>query len=168
MSFRQVLVAVVAARSGYNQGSGGPPSGGHGSGGQRPGGHGSGGQGSDHSGEGSNGGNHSNWATKLCANSSLAQSFLTQTQQLITDFQSNGSYTQVLQSRAQEISYVQDANNANLLSSNCTGFFVGLGDAQSADKLAEDQQKQAARTAGQLLIQIIVSLVGGGNSGNYN
>jgi hypothetical protein len=165
MSFRQVLVAVVAARNGHNQGSGGQRPDGHGSGGQ---GSDHSGEGSDHSGEGSNRGNHSSWATKLCDNGSLAQSFLTQTQQLITNLQSNGSYTRVLQSRAQEINYVQNADNANLLSSNCTGFFVGLGDAQSADKLAEDQQKQAARTAGQLLIQIIVSLVGGGNSGNYN
>ncbi|CAF5227952.1 unnamed protein product, partial [Rotaria magnacalcarata] len=46
------------------------------------------------------------WGTKLCANSTVAQSFVTQTQQVIANLQSNGSFTQALQNRANAIAYL--------------------------------------------------------------
>ncbi|CAF4453501.1 unnamed protein product, partial [Adineta steineri] len=97
------------------------------------------------------GGNHSKdngqWATKICANDSIAQQFLTQTQALITQLQGNSSFGQVLACRQNEINFINDANSASLLSSNCTGFFDNLKAAKQVDEQAQEQQKDLAEDA---------------------
>jgi hypothetical protein len=138
-------VALVSARPGKGPQPGGPPPSG-----PRPGGPGRGGH-----------GNKGQWVSELCANETLAESFLTQTRELITTLESNGSYSNVLADRAQEITYIQSATNAALLSTNCTGFFSGLNNARSLDSQAQQQQQAYQRTAGRLFWQIIQSLVGG-------
>ncbi|CAF2149283.1 unnamed protein product [Rotaria magnacalcarata] len=79
------------------------------------------------------GGNTNNWASKLCANSSLAQAFLSNSQAVITQLNSNGSFAQFLQQKAQEVAYIENSANVALLSSNCTQYFNGLATAQNAD-----------------------------------
>jgi len=106
-------------------------------------------------------GNKGQWVSELCANETLAESFLTQTRALITTLESNGSYSNILADRAQEITYIQSATNAALLSTNCTGFFSGLNNARNLDSQAQQQQQAYQRTAGRLFWQIIQSLVGG-------
>jgi hypothetical protein len=145
-------VAVASARGfGFNRQMGGN---------RRP--HGSTGGSGNSGGSGSNGG-AGQWATKLCDNASLAEAFLNQTQQLILQLQANGSYAGVLQERAQEVAYLQNATNTALLSSNCTGFFIGLSNACKLDKLAEAQEEQYEQNAAGLFKQIVQSLVGSRN-----
>ncbi len=139
-------MALVAARPGKGPRPGGPPPPGPPPAGPRPGGPGR--------------GNNGQWVSELCANGSLAESFLDQTRQLITSLESNGSYSNVLADRAQEITYIQSADNAALLSTNCTGFFSGLKNAKNLDGQAQQQQRAYQRTAGRLFYQIIQSLVG--------
>jgi hypothetical protein len=141
--------------------------GGHGGQGNHGGQGGQGGDG-DHSGEGGSGSNGNGFVTLLCANASLAQSFLTQIQQLINTLQSNGSFTQVLQARANEIAYIQNATDVALLSSNCTAYFIGLQNAKALDKLAGDQQEQYTWIAANLFSQIIQSLFGNNHGGNWH
>jgi hypothetical protein len=95
----------------------------------------------------------------------LAQAFLTQTQQLITTLTTNGSFTQFLGQHTQATAYIQNAANTNLLSSNCTGYFVGLKAAKILDQQAAQAQQQYQQIAVQAFFQIIQSLVGG-NGGN--
>ncbi|CAF1087970.1 unnamed protein product [Adineta steineri] len=87
------------------------------------------------------------WATKICANDSIAQQFLTQTQALITQLQGNSSFAQVLACRQNEINFINDANSASLLSSNCTGFFDNLKAAKELDEEAAEEQKSLAEDA---------------------
>ncbi|CAF3142331.1 unnamed protein product [Rotaria sp. Silwood2] len=98
--------------------------------------------------------------SKLCANNSLAQSFLTQMRALITQLSSNDSFAQVLQQRAHEIAYIQNNTDAQLLSSNCTQYFEGLDAAQDADLQAQRQQEQYERTVTYLFQEIIAALLG--------
>ncbi|UJR38044.1 hypothetical protein I4U23_030726 [Adineta vaga] len=101
------------------------------------------------------------WETKVCANASIAEAFLEQTRQLITDLQANGTYDKVLEKRQNEINYINNANNTGVLSSNCTQFFTGLNAARTLDRQAQEQEWSIQRTAGRLFFQIIQSLVGG-------
>ena len=138
-----------------------------GRGGQRPGGQRPGGQrpdGSDErSGERPDGnGFGSQLSTKLCANQSLADAFLAQMQELINTLQTNGSFTQVLADRAQEIAYIQSATNTALLSSNCTAYFTGLTTAINADRAVVKTREQYFRAAADATKQIIVNLIGRG------
>ncbi|CAF3222944.1 unnamed protein product [Rotaria sp. Silwood2] len=94
------------------------------------------------------------WASKLCANSSLAQSFLNQTRALITQLNSNGSFAQVLQQKTQEIGYIESDSNAALLSSNCTQYFKGLAAARNADMQTQRQQQEYQNIATRLFKQI--------------
>jgi hypothetical protein len=100
------------------------------------------------------------WASKLCDNETLAHEFLTEVRQLITTLQTNGSYGRVLQDHTQTIAYIQSDPNAAVLSSNCTGYFVGLQNAQKLDQNAEEQQEQYEENLDFLYIKIIQSLVG--------
>jgi len=111
------------------------------------------------------GGNQGQWVSELCANATLAQAFLTQTQQLIATLTTNASFTQFLQQHTQATAYIQNAANGNLLSSNCTGYFSGLQAAKSLDQQAAQAQQQYQQIAVQAFFQIIQSLVGG-NGGN--
>ncbi|CAF3704738.1 unnamed protein product [Rotaria sp. Silwood1] len=81
----------------------------------------------------SSGGDINRWASKLCANSSLVQSFLNQTRALIIQLNSNDSFAQVLQQKTQKIAYIESDTNAALLSSNCTQYFNGLAAVRNAD-----------------------------------
>ena len=101
------------------------------------------------------------WTTKLCANSSLAQSFLTNTKQVIADLQANGTYTQVLQKRSAQVAYLQNSGNGALLVSNCTQFFVGLNAARQTDQQAVQQQQRLEKNLDSLL-QKAVPIVAGG------
>ncbi|CAF2785911.1 unnamed protein product [Rotaria sp. Silwood2] len=103
--------------------------------------------------------NEDSWVSNICANDTLTQSFLNQTRQLINDLQSNGSFTQVLQERAQFISYIQNDNNTELFLSNCTEYFNGLKSAKILDKQALEQEKQYEQIANRLFRQIIQSFI---------
>ncbi|CAF2671290.1 unnamed protein product [Rotaria sp. Silwood2] len=105
-------------------------------------------------------GSQTTWSSKLCQNQTLAQSYLNYTRQLITTLETNGSYTQVLQKRAQAIAYLKNDNNTELLSSNCSQFFAGLKDAQKLDAQALLQQKRYEDNAVRLYKQIFQSLLG--------
>ncbi|CAF4795708.1 unnamed protein product [Rotaria sp. Silwood1] len=114
------------------------------------------------------GSNEDSWTSNLCSNDTVAQSFLTQTRQVINDLQSNGSFAQALQKRAQFISYIQDDNNAEQLSSNCTEYFNGLKNAKNLDKQALEQERQYEQIANSLFRQIIQSLCESmGNSNSH-
>ncbi|CAF0831286.1 unnamed protein product [Rotaria sordida] len=104
--------------------------------------------------------NHITWSSKLCENQTLAQSYLNNTRQLITTFETNGSYTQVLQKRAQAIAYFKNNNNTVLLSSNCSQFFIGLKNARKLDAQALLQQRIYEENAARLYKRILQSLLG--------
>ena len=76
------------------------------------------------------------FVSKICSNQTVAQELLTEMQQLLNTFQSNGSFAQFLADGAQEVAYIQRPSSAALLSSNCTGFFIGLKNAKDADQVA--------------------------------
>ncbi|CAF1215905.1 unnamed protein product [Rotaria magnacalcarata] len=109
------------------------------------------------------GGDTNNWASKLCANSSLAQAFLSKSQAVITQLNSNGSFAQFLQQKAQEVAYIQNSANVALLSSNCTQYFNGLTTAQKADMETERQQREYENIGTHLLQQIIPTIFGYGS-----
>ncbi|CAF5190755.1 unnamed protein product, partial [Rotaria magnacalcarata] len=98
------------------------------------------------------------------ANSTVAQSFVTQTQQVIANLQSNGSFTQALQNRANAIAYLVNGANVDLLSSNCTSYFSGLRNAKMLDNKAVAKAIRLDKTAQRLLSQVVKSLVGTNNS----
>ncbi|CAF2492047.1 unnamed protein product [Rotaria sp. Silwood2] len=113
-------------------------------------------------------GNHNydqNWASILCANDTLAQEYLTQTRQVINSFRSNETFTEALQNRQQVIAYIENENNEDLLSSNCTAFFIGLKSARNLDMDAMNLQRQLERIVGSSLFNIIQSLIGGNTFG---
>ena len=92
-----------------------------GPGGQRPGGQGGPGGPGGHRPDGPDGDDFGPPGLgKICGNSTVLQSFVTQLQQLFTTLQSNGSFTQVLADRAQEVAYIQSATNAALIATNST------------------------------------------------
>jgi hypothetical protein len=101
------------------------------------------------------------WTAKLCANSSLAQAFLSNTKQVIATLQANGSYTQALQKRSAQIAYLQNSGNGALLVSNCTQFFVGLNAARQTDQQAGQQQQRLEKNV-DFLLQRAVPIVAGG------
>ncbi|CAF1344339.1 unnamed protein product [Rotaria sp. Silwood1] len=100
------------------------------------------------------------WSSKLCQNQTLAQSYLNYTRQLINTLETNGSYTQVLQKRAQSIAYFKNDNNTAFLSSNCSQFFAGLKYARKLDAQALKQQQMYENNAARLYKQILHSLLG--------
>ncbi|CAF1573425.1 unnamed protein product [Rotaria magnacalcarata] len=112
------------------------------------------------------GSNTNKWASQLCANSSLAQAFLSKNQAVFTQLNSNGSFAQFLQQKAQQVAYIQNSANAALLSSNCTQYFIGLTTAQYADMQKERQQQEYENIATRLVQQIIPTIFGYG-SGRY-
>ena len=143
------MVVVLSAQAGPRRRPGNGP------GGRRPG------PGRDQNqGQGQGRNNSDQWIAKLCANSSTAQSFLNQTQQLIGVLQLNSSFAGALQRQTQQITYIQSADNAALLSSNCTGFFSGLKAARQRDWKAGKQQQQYQQIVRRLLENIIRSLTG--------
>lgn len=99
--------------------------------------------------------------SKLCSNQTVVQTLLIKVQQLIATFQSNGSFTQVLADRTREVTYIQSSSSAALLSSNCTGFFVGLKNAKDADDAAMRTRLQYYQIAASALMQTVFSLIGG-------
>jgi hypothetical protein len=142
-------VALVSAKGGPG-GPGGPG----GFGGPGFGGPGFGGPGRRPSG---------NWETRLCANgtnNTYPQSYLSQTQQAITNLQANGSFTRFLADHTNEFAYLQASGASASLTANCTGFFSGLNAAKALDKQAQDQLQQYQSIASRLLSQIVQSLVG--------
>ena len=102
---------------------------------------------------------------KLCSNPTMAQTVLTKIQQLISTFQSNGSFAQVLADRANEVAYIQSSTNAALLSSDCTAFFTGLKNAKDADDTAMKARFQYYQIAATAMMQTIRSLIEG--AGGY-
>jgi len=109
-----------------------------------------------------------NWQTRLCANgtnNTYPQSYLTQTQQAITNLQANGSFTRFLADHTNEFAYLQASGASASLAANCTGFFSGLNAAKALDKQALDQLNQYQSTASRLLSQIVQSLVGNSYGG---
>ncbi|CAF3031697.1 unnamed protein product [Rotaria socialis] len=151
--FALICVVLVAAQGrGYRYG---------GNGNRRPGGRGRGSPGSW--GRPSRNNTNDSWGTKLCANSTVAQSFLTQTQQVIANLRSNGSFTQALQNRANAIAYIGNQANGDLLSSNCTSFFSGLRNAKALDKKAVATAIRLDNTAQRLLSRVVKSLLGTNN-----
>ena len=130
-----------------------------GSGGQRPGGP------NRESGErrpGGPGGDGSldQISSKICANETLPPIFLAQMQQLFTTLQANGSFSQALTDRAQEVAYIQNANNAAVLSSNCTGYFSNLKIALNADRAVVEAREQYQRIVAKAIMDIIGNLIG--------
>ena len=107
-------------------------------------------------------------SSKLCANQSTASSFLNQTQQLINTLQANGSFTQFLADRAQGVAYILSSDNAALLSSNCTAYFIGLNSATNADQTALQAKLQYYQIADNALKAIIRSLIGGGGGHGHS
>ncbi|CAF0975267.1 unnamed protein product [Adineta ricciae] len=103
---------------------------------------------------------HNDWESKICANASIADAFLNQTRQLITDLTTNGTFTSVLTKQQNEITYINSDDNKAILSSNCTQFFTGLDAARDLDRQAEKQQMELQRTARDLFVQIVKSLLG--------
>ena len=99
--------------------------------------------------------------SKLCSNQTAVQTLLTKVQQLISTFQSNGSFAQVLADRANEVSYIQSSTSAALLSSNCAGFFTGLKNAKDADDAVMKTRFQYYQIAAAALMQTIGSLFRG-------
>ncbi|CAF1091562.1 unnamed protein product [Rotaria sp. Silwood1] len=97
--------------------------------------------------------------SKLCDNITVAQTYVTQLQGNITALVNNGSFTTWLQQHVQEVAYIQNASNTDLLLSNCTAYFSGLLAARALDQTAQDQQKQymtiADRLIGDVLRQFI-------------
>jgi len=79
---------------------------------------------------------------------------------LITNLQSNGSFTDVLTERATEIAYLQDTSNDGLLTSNCTAYFTGLDSARQTDRTAVEAKQQYFRAAQQAFFEILRSIIG--------
>lgn len=80
--------------------------------------------------------------------------------QALTELQNNGSFTTFLQRRQNEINYINDASNTDLISSNCTQFFTGLNNARTLDRTAAQQQMQLERSAEQKLRAVVQGLLG--------
>ncbi|CAM2702316.1 unnamed protein product [Rotaria socialis] len=108
------------------------------------------------------GGNTNMWASKLCANISLAEEFLSNIQAVITQLNLNESFAQFLQQKVQEVAYIENSTNVALLSSNCTQYFNGLTTAQNADMEAKRQQQEYEDIGTRLLQQIIPTIFGYG------
>ena len=98
--------------------------------------------------------------SRFCGNKTAAEVFLTQIRQWFNTLQSNGSFTQVLADRAQVVTYIQSSDNADLLSSNCTGYFIGLKSAIDADRVVLERRFQYYRFADDGIMQIIRNLLG--------
>ena len=98
--------------------------------------------------------------SNLCANESLAQEFLIQTQQLIDTLQSNGSFTRFLEDRAQGIAYIENSANNDLASSNCTAYFNGLKTAKDADRIVAQKNREYYGIAAKAMRKIIRNLRG--------
>jgi hypothetical protein len=79
---------------------------------------------------------------------------------VIANLQSNRSFTQALQNRANAIAYLGDSDNADLLLSNCSDFFSGLRNATMLDKKAVAAAMRLDKTAQRLFSQVVKSLVG--------
>lgn len=112
------------------------------------------------------GGGQRDWSAVICANSTTAQNFLTQTRAVITTLQNNGSYTQFLADRINAVTYIQNAGNDATLTSNCTAYISGLNAARAADRVVLDARRQLEENAVRLLAQVVQSLVG--SRGNLN
>lgn len=101
-----------------------------------------------------------------CSNLTAVQSFASQYQTLITELTNNGSFTQWLQDHAQELTYIQNADNIALIDSNCTAFFSGLASARALDQTALLQKRQYSENAQNRVNQLLAAL-GIRPSGNH-
>lgn len=99
--------------------------------------------------------------SRLCANQTVAEEFLSQTQQLINTLRSNGSFTRFLADRAQGIAYIENSENADLLATNCTAYFNGLKAAKDADRILAGTNRDFYGAAAKAMRQIIRNLFGG-------
>lgn len=98
----------------------------------------------------------------LCANSTVAQAYLTQVLSLITNLQLNSTYNPVLQLQSPNfVSYLQNTTNQALLSTNCTAFVTNLKMAKLADELAERIRENIAFNIQYQLKQVARSATGG-------
>ncbi|CAF1343487.1 unnamed protein product [Rotaria sp. Silwood1] len=104
--------------------------------------------------------NYGIWSSKLCQNTTLAQTYLTNTRQLITTLESNDSYAQVLEKHPNAIAYFKNDDNEALLLSNCNQFFIGLKNARKLDVQVLIQQQKYEQDVNRLYRKIIESLVG--------
>ena len=116
--------------------------------------------------DGRPGGDRRDWTAVICANSTLAQNFLTQTRAVLAALQTNGSYTQFLADHSNAVSYLQNTANDATLSSNCTGYFSNLNAARAADRTVLDARRRLQENAVRLLGQVVQTLVG--SRGNLN
>ncbi|CAF0870028.1 unnamed protein product [Rotaria sordida] len=102
--------------------------------------------------------------TKVCANNSLAQSYLAQNRQLITSLRSNASLAQAIKNRQNFIDFIEDDDNTDLLSSNCTAFFTGRRNARKLDRDTLKQQRRLDQSVGWSFFKIDRSIVGNNSS----
>ncbi|CAF4102988.1 unnamed protein product [Rotaria sordida] len=93
--------------------------------------------------------------SRFCANSTLVQSYVKQMQAVITQLNNNGSFTDFFEKRKEETSYLQNADNTALLTSNCTQYFKGLDSARTRDKVAQNLRDRYTEIANQLLGNIL-------------
>jgi hypothetical protein len=100
-------------------------------------------------------------SSSICANSTTAQSYLTQILALINNLQANASCNAVLQLQDPNfVSYLNNATNQALISSNCTAFVIGLKNATWADKTAQRTQLQLAFNIQQQIRQVASNVIG--------
>jgi len=95
----------------------------------------------------------------------VANLFPSTIQAVITNLQSNGSFSGFLAAYANSIAYIENATNTALVSSNCSAYVSGLQSALQADQNNLQLQKSYIQAAFSSLAQAIQSLTG--NNG-YN
>ncbi|CAF1002046.1 unnamed protein product [Rotaria sordida] len=93
--------------------------------------------------------------SRLCANSTVVQLYVKQTQAVITQLNNNGSFTDFFEKRKEETSYLQNADNTAVLTSNCTKYFKDLDAARTRDKIAQNQRDRYTEIANRLLDNIL-------------
>lgn len=82
----------------------------------------------------------------LCANSTIAPSYVTKVVTIINSLQANATTNAFLQrERANFVAYVKNTVNQVLASTNCTGFLTGLKSAMEADVRINQAQQVMAR-----------------------
>jgi hypothetical protein len=99
------------------------------------------------------------WRTKICANNTIAQMFLNQTQNVIKELKANASYTEVLRRRAATVAYLENENGATQLAANCTEYLRGLQTARQTDRQTEKEHEKYDQDAIRRVKEVLQSLV---------
>ena len=85
---------------------------------------------------------------KLCSNSSIAEKFLSDVRAMINGIRASGKYTAAFSANAVILAYIENENNAQLIKSNCSGYFDGL-------KNLFSQRRQPGRIVGRRFRRLI-------------